>query len=107
VQNGNGEPAAHARVNLVPLGVREGRQDLSRFAFSNAKGEFKIINVPPGEYKMFAWEDVPAGAPQNPEFRKPFEKKGVGVKLGSNGHAKADVTVISVAEMRRAGAAAQ
>jgi hypothetical protein len=107
VQNGNGEPAAHARVTLVPLGVHEGRQDLSRFAFSTDQGEFKIRNVPPGEYKMFAWEDVPAGAPQNPEFRKPFEKKGVAVKVEPSGHAKADVTVISVAEMQRSGAAAR
>jgi hypothetical protein len=106
-RNGNGQPAARVRVTLVPQGGRVGRPDLLRYAFSNEKGEFKIVNVPPVEYKMFAWEDVPEDAPQNAEFRKPFEKKGVLVKVGPNGHAKADVTVISVAEIQHAELAAR
>jgi 5-hydroxyisourate hydrolase-like protein (transthyretin family) len=106
-RNGNGQPAARVRVTLVPQGGRAGRPDLLRSAFSNDQGEFKIVNVPPVEYKMFAWEDVPAGALQNAEFRKPFEKKGVAVKVGPNGHAKADVTVISVGEIQQAELAAK
>ena len=106
-RNGNGHPAARVRVTLVPQGGRVGRPDLLRYAFSNDKGEFKIVNVPPVEYKMFAWEDVSEGAPRNAEFRKPFEKKGVAVKVGPNGHAKADVTVISVAEIQHAELAAR
>ena len=106
-RNGNGQPAARVRVTLLPQGGRAGRPDLLRYAFSNDKGEFKIVNVPPVEYKMFAWEDVPEDWPQNAEFRKPFEKKGVAVKVGPNGHAKADVTVISVAEIQHAELAAR
>jgi hypothetical protein len=106
-RNGNGQPAARVLVTLVPQGGRAGRPDLLRYAFSNDKGEFKIVNVPPVEYKMFAWEDVPEGAPQNAEFGKPFEKRGVLVKVGPNGHAKADVTVISVAEIQQAELAAK
>jgi 5-hydroxyisourate hydrolase-like protein (transthyretin family) len=101
VKKADGEPAVRVRVTLVPEGDQAGRQELSRFAFSNEKGEYKIINVPPGEYKIFAWEEVQAGAPQDPEFRKPFEKRGVAIKIPSNGHASADLTVISVAETQQ------
>jgi hypothetical protein len=101
VKKAGGEPAVRVRVTLVPEGDRSGRVELSRFAFSNEKGEFKITNVPPGEYKIFAWEDVQAGAPQDPEFRKPFEKRGVALKIPSNGHASADLTVITVAEIQQ------
>jgi 5-hydroxyisourate hydrolase-like protein (transthyretin family) len=101
VKKADGEPAVRVRVTLVPEGDQFGRQDLSRFAFSNEKGEYKIVNVPPGEYKIFAWEEVQAGAPQDPEFRKPFEKRGVALKIPPNGHASADLTVISVAEMQQ------
>jgi hypothetical protein len=107
VRNGKGEPAAKVRVTLVPEGGWTGREDLSRFAFSDEKGEFKIRSVPPGDYKIFAWEDVPAGAPQDPEFRKPFEKKGLAIRLEPNGHGKADLVVISTAEMRQLRPAAE
>jgi len=101
VRDGNGGPAVKVRVTLVPEGDRIGRLDLSRFAFSDEKGEFKIRSVPPGDDKIFAWEDVPAGAPQDPEFRKPFEKKGVAIKLEPNGHGKSELVVISTAEMQQ------
>jgi hypothetical protein len=101
VKKADGEPAVRVRVTLVPEGDQFGRQDLSRFAFSNEKGEYKIANVPPGDYKIFAWEEVQAGAPLDPEFRKPFEKRGVALKIPPNGRASADVTVISLAEMQQ------
>lgn len=101
VKKADGEPAVRVRVTLVPEGDLFGSQDVSRYAFSNEKGEFKINNVPPGEYKIFAWEEVQAGAPLDPEFRKPFEKRGVALKIPPNGHASADLTMISVAEMQQ------
>ena len=101
VKKADGEPAVRVRVTLVPEGDRAGRVELSRFAFSNEKGEFKITELPPGEYKIFAWEEIQPGALQDPEFRKPFEKRGVALKIPSNGHASADLTVISVAEMQQ------
>ena len=101
VKNSKGEPVVRARVNVIAYGDHADRQDLNRFGFTDEKGEFKIKNVPPGEYKVFAWEDVPVGAPQDAEFRKPFEKQAVPVKLQPNGHEKVEVTVISAAQVDR------
>jgi len=100
VKKADGEPAVRVRVTLVPEGDQFGRQELSRFTFSDEKGQFKIANVPPGDYKIFAWEEVQAGAPQDSEFRKPFEKRGVALKIPPNGHANADLTMISVNRKR-------
>jgi len=101
VKKADGEPAVRVRVTLVPEGDQFGSQDVPRYAFSNEKGEFKMNNVPPGEYKIFAWEEVQAGAAMYPEFRKPFEKRGVALKIPPNGHANTDLTVISLAEMQQ------
>ncbi len=100
VKKANGEPAVRAYLTVVAEGDQSGRQDLFRFAFSNEKGEYKISNVPPGEYKIFAWE-VQVGASLDPEFRKPFEERGVPLKIPPNGHASADLTVISLTEMQQ------
>jgi hypothetical protein len=74
-----------------------GRIDLARTGFSDEKGEFKIKDIAPGDYKVFAWEDVPVGAPQDADFRKPFEKQGVAVRMQPNGHEKVSVTSIPAA----------
>src|SRR5258708_5332289 len=101
VKKADGEPAVRVRVTLVPVGDQCGSQDVPRYAFSNEKGEFKMNNVPPGEYKIFAWEEAQAGAAMDPEFRKPFEKRGVALKIPPNGHANADLTGISLAQMQQ------
>jgi len=94
VQNAKGEPVLRARVNVIAYGDHAGRIDLSRLGFTDSKGEFKIKNVAPGDYKVFAWEDVPIGAPQNPEFRKPFEKQAASIRMQPNGHEKVSLTAI-------------
>ena len=100
VKNAKGDPVVRARVTLIGYGEHLGRIDLSRFAFTDEKGEFKIKNVAPGDYKIFAWEDVPVGAPQDPEYRKPFEKQAVAVRMRPNGHENVEVTSIAAAETK-------
>jgi carboxypeptidase family protein len=75
VQHANGEPAGRVRVTVIPDGANLGRDDLSRFAFTEEDGAYQVKDIAPGEYNVFAWEDVEVGAPQDPEFRKPFEKR--------------------------------
>ena len=100
VRNAKGDPVAHAQVTVIAHGQQSGRADLSRSAFSNDKGEFKIEDIAPGDYKVFAWEDVPEGAPQDPEFRKPFEKQATNVRMPSNGHERVSITAISAAAVK-------
>jgi hypothetical protein len=94
VANAKGDPVVRARVTVIPYGDHLGRIDLARTGFSDEKGAFKIKDVAPGDYKVFAWEDVPVGAPQDPDFRKPFEKQGVNVRMQPNGREK--VSVVSI-----------
>ncbi len=97
VRNAKGDPVARARVTVIPYGDHSGRIDLSRTGFSDDKGEFKIKDLAPGDYKVFAWEDVPVGAPQDPDFRKPFEKQAAIVRMQPNGREKLSVTAIPAA----------
>jgi Carboxypeptidase regulatory-like domain len=97
VANAKGDPVVRSRVTVIPYGDHLGRIDLARTGFSDEKGEFKIKDVAPGDYKVFAWEDVPVGAPQDPDYRKPFEKQGVAVRMQPNGHETISVTSIPAA----------
>jgi hypothetical protein len=97
VKNASGDPSAHARITLFPAGANATRADLFKFVFCDEKGDFHFKGVAPGEYKLFAWEDVRAGEPQDPDFRKAYEAQSTAVKLSSSGRAKIDLTAISVA----------
>ena len=101
VKKANGDPAARVRVTLIAYGSHLGRTDLANFGFADDLGKFHLRSVAPGEYKVFAWEDAPAGAPQDPEFRKPFEKQAVAVKMAPNGHETVELTAISVKRSQR------
>jgi hypothetical protein len=68
------------RVSLVPDGARRDNLLLYRRA-SLAEGRFVLTDVPPGNYKLYAWEDLPAGADENAEFMVPYENRGRAVTV--------------------------
>jgi len=98
VENSKGGPAVRARVDAISTD----RPEFNRSAFSDETGRYKIADLPPGQYKIFAWENVPAGAPQDPDFRKPFNKQSASVSIGPKGRANLKITAISAAQVDRA-----
>jgi protocatechuate 3,4-dioxygenase beta subunit len=98
VKDDKGAPVPNVRVTAVPAGKNLGRIDLWRFAFTNADGHFELEKVAPGEYKFFAWDNVEAGAPQDPEFRKPYENLGKQIQLDPKAHESVELTVVHVTE---------
>jgi uncharacterized membrane protein/plastocyanin len=53
------EIAVHAKCNLHPwMGARIGVFDHPYYTISNEKGEFRIKNLPPGNYTLEAWHEV-------------------------------------------------
>ena len=70
----NGQPVEHAAVVLIPDAGRK-RVDLYKREFTGKDGSFKIVGIAPGEYKLFAWENLDEHEYFDPEFMKPFEDK--------------------------------
>ena len=101
VKNAGGDPVVRARVNLIPYGSHTGRTDMTKFTFSDDKGEFHFKNVAPAQYRIFAWEDVEVGRPQDPAFRKRFENQSALVKMEPNGHQKLEVIAITAAAAKK------
>ena len=48
----------------------------------------------PGEYKVYAWEDVESSAWMDPDFMKPLEAKGEPVTVGESAQANVQVNLI-------------
>ena len=61
-----------ARITLVPEGTRRGRRDVYRSIESDEEGTFALGAIPPGSYRVFAWESIPEGAERNTDFLAPY-----------------------------------
>jgi hypothetical protein len=94
VTDPQGKNAAGAQVVLVPDEARRGRDDAYFTATSDSEGQFTVSNVPPGSYKLFAWEDIPAGAYQYPDFLRRYEDRGQAVTVSPNGSITANAKLI-------------
>jgi len=101
VKNSKGDLVPRARVDALADGDHAKRPDFNRSTFSDEKGMFKIVDLPPGQYQIFAWESVPDGAPQDPEFRKPFGNQAVAVTIPPSTRVHLNVSAIPAAQVER------
>ena len=72
-----------ATIVLVPRAAD--RAELYHRTTSDQEGHFRIRNVVPGEYKVYAWEEVPAWAWMDPDFMRGMAGKGEEVSVGEGG----------------------
>jgi len=71
----DGKPAANVQVVLVPERLRN-RQDLYKTATTNQDGRFNMRGIAPGDYRVFAWEDIEPFAYFDPDGMKQYESQG-------------------------------
>lgn len=71
--------AADVPVVLVP-DVRR-RTELYRTTTTDGAGLFHMDHVPPGDYKVFSWEEVEDGAWYDPEFLRAVENRGTRIRI--------------------------
>jgi 5-hydroxyisourate hydrolase-like protein (transthyretin family) len=88
-----GSAAANATVVLVPAARK--RMTLYKTVVTASDGRFAFQDVPPGDYKLFAWDDVETGAWQNAEFIREHESKGRAVRISEKSKEDVQLTVIS------------
>lgn len=82
----NQQPSSGATVALVPDASRRSQPRLFQSAAADQQGRFSLGGVSPGEYKLFAWEDVDSGAWQDPDFLRDFESRGLSVSIDEGSH---------------------
>jgi hypothetical protein len=80
---GGGVPT-HADVVLVPQVPRRGNVMFYDRTIIDDKGQFKFQGVAPGEYKVFAFEQLEDTAEQNPAFVARYETLGQAVTVNSS-----------------------
>jgi len=62
-------------------------------AVSDTAGRFEFQNVPPGNYKLFAWDSVEPGAWQDPDFMRSYESRGIPVHIDEGASASQNIAI--------------
>jgi hypothetical protein len=91
VRGADGEAAAGAIVQVCA------GDDTVKYVSTNENGEYKVGGLPPGDYRILAWEEVEPGLSLSLDasFRGRFESQIAAVKLGERAHSTVEVKVIA------------
>jgi len=95
VQNSRQDPAPGAIITLIPETVTEYLEEKSRTVTADQAGQFTIANLPPGDYRLYAWEDLEPGAYTDPELRKSVDGLSKKVTVKPNEAAQSTLVQIS------------
>jgi hypothetical protein len=77
-------PFAGATVAVVPDANRRNSPDQYRVTESEADGHFTLRGIPPGDYKLFAWQNIEPNAYLNDVYMTGFEPLGVPATIAPN-----------------------
>src|SRR5262245_10667092 len=88
-----GKPVSGVQAVLIPDRLRN-RSDLFMTATSGANGRFAMRGITPGDYKLFAWEDIEPFSYFDSDVLRPFEALGKTVHIQENSRETAEVKII-------------
>jgi hypothetical protein len=99
VTSEDGTPALNATVVLVPESAkRRELQQFYRMTATSTAGGYKFSGVPPGRYKLYAWERIPSGAWMDPDILKPVESQGKAVDIQETSRDTVDLRALPAIE---------
>jgi hypothetical protein len=87
-------PVPGVTVVLVPDPTRQRRYEIYRSATSDSSGRVRLDGIVPGDYRVYAWEEVESNAWTDPDFMRNFENRGVAVRIGEASRPSAEVRLI-------------
>jgi len=98
VADAGDKPYATATVVLVPDEKHRNESAYYKTAVSDAAGSVVIKDIPPGDYTLFAWDYVDAGAWYNPDFLRQQMHNGVDLKIEQKSDREIRIRVVEMAK---------
>ena len=87
------QPANSVWVALIPENGLKFQTD-HKFTGTDFDGKFQLQNVPPGDYKIYAWENIEAFDWQEPKIMRAYESRGTAVQIEEGRKTTIDLTAI-------------
>jgi hypothetical protein len=63
-------------------------------ASSNEEGQFDLRGIPPGEYQLYAWENIEERAWLNADFMRSYVDLGTAITIGEKANGTVQIPLI-------------
>jgi hypothetical protein len=93
VTDARSQPAPVTRVVLAPERARD-RAELYKSTNTDSNGRFTISGIPPGDYKVFSWENIEQNAWFDPDVLSQSEASGSAVHVTESSSQAVEVKLI-------------
>jgi hypothetical protein len=87
------QPASGTTVVLIHDDALRYRVN-EKYTSSDLTGRFQFQNVPPGNYKLFAWEKIDKAAWNDPGLMQDYERYGIPVRIEAGAKISVDLKAI-------------
>jgi hypothetical protein len=94
VKDHDQHPAPNAVVAVVPDSSRTKRQSAYESTSTDQNGHFIMRGLEPGEYTVYAWDNIENGAWLNADALKPYKNDGVAVTVHESGKEHVETKLI-------------
>jgi len=83
-------------VGMLPNAAtaRGYRTDMHKTTLTDASGHFQLRGLPPGDYKVFAWEEADKDAIMDLDFVRGYEEKGTRFEISDGEKKTVELNVI-------------
>jgi len=81
-------------IQAVLIPDRRDRRDLYKTVTTDQNGRFSFRNVAPGDYRLFAWEDLEQFAYNDPEILRRYEQLGNPLKISESARLTVEAKMI-------------
>ncbi len=96
VQSADRRAARYAWISLVPSPPHRTNPALYKTVRADANGRFEMTGLVPGDYKVFAFDEIPYNAAANPLFISRFESFGIGIRIGEGQNSQLSPPLVSM-----------
>jgi len=96
VSSTDGKLACAASLVLLPRRNRRAKEWFQHYAEIDPSGHFTLGGIAPGDYLLFAWDNIENVAYLDPAALKPYENVGFPLHLDEGDHHTVNVKVIHV-----------
>ena len=94
VMNPRREALAGVTVVAVPDARDRSGSDRYKKVMSDSSGRFRLLGLAPGDYPLFAWEDLEEDAWQDPDVIRAYQSRGTSVRVRDGDDQMVQLTVI-------------
>jgi len=88
------QPAPYRTIVLLPDVPLRHRFDLHRVTTSDTNGKFRLQNITPGSYKLFAFDKIDAGAWEDATVIQSYEGGGRSMRIQENNRETVEVRIV-------------